>query len=162
MKEIRLTQGEVALVDDEDFEHLNQWRWFVQKRNHTSYAYRTTKSPKTSASMHRQLMDFPTGSQIDHIDGNGLNNLRCNLRICTSAHNSMNRKKRKNTSSKYKGVAWEKGKNRWYVSIKVGRKSYYLGKVGSEKEGALVYDKIAREWFGQYARLNFPLEVANG
>jgi hypothetical protein len=96
MKEIKLTQGQVALVDDEDFEKINQFKWFAAKKGKTFYATRniTVNGKRKSALMHWYIMD---GKSIDHIDRNGCNNCRNNLRFCTHQENQMNNRKRINT-----------------------------------------------------------------
>jgi hypothetical protein len=101
-------------------------------------------------------MGSPIGMQIDHRDTNGLNNQKTNLRICTVAQNQMNKRKSPNKSSQYKGVFWHKNKERWKATIRVNDTNIHLGSFKVEKEAALAYDKIAMEWCGQYARLNFP------
>ena len=88
MKEIPLTQGEVALVDDEDYEWLNQWRWYVLKARHTFYAVRFDGG--RTQSMHREIMCNPVGKEVDHSDMDGLNNQRINLRIATRSQNHKN------------------------------------------------------------------------
>lgn len=94
MKEIKLTQGKVVLVDDEDYEYLNQFKWYALKNHRTYYAQRVIQNNyiKRTLKMHRVIMDTPCGLEVDHIDGDGLNNQKCNLRNCTFAENRKNRK----------------------------------------------------------------------
>lgn len=171
MKKLKLTGGGVTLVDDEDFGWLNQNKWSIQNKKHTSYARRTQNAPPTSLNprrtkkviwIHRAIMDCPKGMQVDHIDGDGLNNQKSNLRICNNSQNQMNRKPRGTKCSIYKGVSKGKRDLNFVVKIGFGGKNIYLGSFKTAKEGALVYDCAAREWFGRYANLNFPLEVTNG
>lgn len=160
MKEIALSRGKIARVDNKDFKWLNQYRWyFMDSHNNTNYAYRilsTIRGACKNMSMHREIMGCPVGMEIDHIDGNGLNNLRSNLRICTVSQNHMNQRKNPNKSSIYKGVAWDKRDRRWKVRIGLNGKSYYLGYFKVEKDAGLAYDEKAKELFGEFARLNFP------
>src|SRR5690348_11276017 len=107
MKKIKLTQGKYALVDDADFEYLNQWKWQAKKCSDTLfYAHRTqryglrSENKKHHFKMHKLILKSPKGFEIDHEDGNGLNNQRKNLRICTHSQNGMNKK------LKSKGVSW--------------------------------------------------------
>lgn len=104
---------------------------------------------------HRVIMSAPSGMQVDHINGNTLDNRRCNLRICTSAENGRNRKPRKGGSSGYKGVCWNKPAQKWQARIMVGGKSISLGYFDDEVEAARAYDAAACEFHGDFARLNF-------
>jgi len=137
MKEIKLTQGKVALVDDEDFEYLNQYKWYASQ----GYAKR-----RGNIMIHQQL-GFYEG---DHLDGNGLNNQKYNLRFCTSAQNNMNRQKRNNCKSKYKGVSRQKHGIKWIAYIN----GKYIGSYDIEEQAALAYNHKAKELFGEFARLN--------
>ncbi len=106
--------------------------------------------------MHRLIMNAPAGLVVDHIDGNSLNNRKTNLRICTQAQNIHNSRPRRNRSSKYKGVFWNKVNKKWSVSIRKGDKRIYLGGFDDEIEAALAYDRKAEELFGEFAYLNMP------
>jgi hypothetical protein len=155
MKEIQLTQGKVALVDDYDYEVLNNFKWFAHKHRNTHYAGKQksrTEGKQRSELMHCIIMDH---KGIDHIDGNGLNNQRSNLRFATHQQNQMNRGKLKGTSSKYKGVSLDKRSNKWNSYIKKDQKVIYLGLYYDEVEAAKAYDQKAIELFGEFARLNF-------
>lgn len=117
MPYIQLTQGKWARVDAKDFDWLNQYKWHVLSRNkqyasHTG-PYISTKRQLT-IQMHRMILGLKLhdGKQVDHINGNGLDNRRCNLRICTHSQNHMNRQSHKHSSSKYKGVYWDKQYNK--------------------------------------------------
>lgn len=159
MKMIELTQGMVALVDDEDFERVNQHKWCAKKAWGSSgcdtfYAERCVfvDGKKIHIRMHWLIMG---GKWVDHVDGNGLNNQKLNIRFCTSQQNSMNRRPYKETSSKLKGVHYYKSKNNWTASIFFNGKKNHLGYFETEKEAAVVYDKKASEYFGEFAYLNF-------
>lgn len=166
MKKIKLTNGGYAVVDDSDYEELSANRWRRADIDGISYAVRTgtKKDGNQNAKiifMHRYLMNNPS-PEVDHIDGNGLNNQRSNLRVATRAQNMQNRcKYKRKCSSKYKGVSWRPGANgwrgHWRVAIAGKEIGWFYGRA-SEKDAALAYDKAAKVKFGEFARLNFPME----
>jgi len=145
MKTIELTQGEVALVDDEDFEELNQYRWRAHKNGNVFYAERSTRGvkPRTWVSMHRTLMNAPKGMIVDHIDGDGLNNRRSNLRVVTQRQNLQNMHTGK--SSIYPGVSWHKAVGKWQSQIRINGDYKYLGLFGIEEEAYAVYLKALED-----------------
>ncbi|MEW6206671.1 MAG: AP2/ERF family transcription factor, partial [Pseudomonadota bacterium] len=109
--------------------------------------------------MHRLILNAPPGIQIDHIDMDGLNNTKANLRLATPQQNRCNRSKTRANTSGYKGViqnksAWKTTK--WIASIVVNRKRMYLGSFNTPEEAAYAYDNAAKQYFGEFARLNFP------
>lgn len=143
MKKIALTKGKYAIVDDEDFEWLNQFKWAGDK-----YATRVT-----SVRMHTLIMNPPKGKVVDYINGDSLDNRRCNLRIATIGQNSQNSSKQLNRQSKYKGVC---GKRKiWRANIACNKKKYSLGSFKSEIHAAMAYDIAAADLFGEFAKLNF-------
>lgn len=159
MKEIKLTQGKVALVDDEDYEYLNQWKWYAYKHKykHTYYA-RKSKNNKCIL-MHRIIMNTPPNLQVDHVYHNGLDNrkfieingrLKQNLRNCTNSQNSMN--KTALGKSKYLGVSYV-GK---YITakIRINGRLRYLGSFKTEDAAALAYNEAAKIYHGEFANLN--------
>lgn len=151
--EIKLNKRYIALVDDEDFERVNKYRWFY---HHNGYARLTTKigKEKKQINMHRFILNAPINMEVDHINHNGLDNRRCNLRLCTHIQNQQNSKKRLNTKYKYKCVYFDKDKNKWRVRMKVNRKQIYIGYFESELEGAKAYNNAAIKYFGEFAKLN--------
>ncbi len=154
MKEIRLTQGKVALVDDEDFEWLSKQKWNAHKIRETWYA--TRHGADGSFYMHRVIMNAPTDKLVDHIDGNGLNNQKGNLRIASNAENLWNQGRHKNNTSGYKGIYLDKRCNKWAVQIRANRSSpQCMGYFETAEEAARVYDNAAKKLHGKFARLNF-------
>jgi len=149
MKEIPLTRGKVALVDDEDFEWLNQFKWFC---NTAGYAVRNLPKRK-SEYMHRAIIKTPDGLQTDHIDHNKRNNQKSNLRICDNAQNQANRHYKKSKNSGYRGV--EKRGNKFRAHITVSQNVIHLGHYDSPEEAALVYDGAVKKHFGEFAITNF-------
>lgn len=156
-KLISLTQGKHAIVDANDFDWLNQWKWNYHK---FGYAIRTQhvamlnrKQKKTGIRMHRLIMNAPAGSDVDHINGNTLDNRRCNLRLCTRSQNMMNQKKTRGLS-KYKGVYLNGERNKWMARLKINRRTIFLGRFSSQEEAALAYNNAAKKYFGQFAKLN--------
>jgi hypothetical protein len=155
-KEIKLTQGKVAIVDDEDFEYLNQWKWFANKFRGKFYAVRSFRTNKKCSSilMHRIIMNPIKGYVIDHIDGITLNNLKNNLRICTHGENLRNQKMSVKNKSGFKGVYWHKLGKKWAVSINIDKKILYLGLFTDLKEAAKTYNSAALKYHGEFAKLN--------
>lgn len=158
MKEILLTQEKVALVDDEDFEYLSKFVWYAMKNGNTFYAVRNSKctnGKRTTICMHCEIM----GSiGIDHIDHDGINNQKLNLRVCTHSNNLMNRRKWGNTSSKFKGVNFDKRSGKWRVQIMANWKRTCIGYFTSEDDAARAFDAKAKELHGEFAYLNFTNE----
>jgi hypothetical protein len=150
MREIPLTQGKVALVDDEDFELISQYKWHAQRGGSTWYAYRS--SGVKSISMHRQIAQPPDEKFIDHRDGNGLNNTRKNLRECTNQQNQRNRRKGATRKSPYKGVT--SAREKWRADIYSGGVRTALGSFAVPEEAARAYDRAAIAAFGEFAQIN--------
>lgn len=141
-----------ALVDDEDFEFLNKFIWSYEKKPHTSYA--STQLEDRRVYMHQLILPCPEGCTPDHINGNGLDNQRSNLRIATYSQNSANRRLPKNKSSKYRGVTWSISNNQWMAQLKNKGHNIYLGYFSSEIDAARAYNRAALEKFGEFARIN--------
>lgn len=156
MKEIKLPKGRVALVDDEDYERVNQFRWRATKEFNTLYAVRVIKvyGRRTTLRMHRFILGLTDKKiQVDHRSGDGLNNQRSNLRIATNQQNGRNRVG-VNKTSQFKGVYFNKEKNKYTAQIKLNYKTRYIGHFPSEIEAARAYDIRAKELFGEFARPN--------
>lgn len=158
MKYIQLTQGKKTVVDDADFDYLNQWRWYYKKQvdGNGGYAARNTidtNGKRGTIRMHQQLAASLPGDRVDHEDGDKLNNRRNNLRGADVFQNQWNRKKQSG-SSVYKGVTWHKKEKKWRAQIQVNKRKIVLGRYGSEHEAGMAYLKAAREYFGEYAKFD--------
>ena len=153
-KLIPLTRDKFAIVDAEDYGRLNQYKWHVNISYRGEYAVRCSGLKKIK--MHRLLLNAPPGRLVDHRDGNGLNNRKANLRLCTHKENARNARPSKGGSSRYKGVCWHKATKKFDARIEVDGKRYSLGRFDDEIEAAVVYDIKAMELFGEFAYLNFP------
>ena len=153
MKEIKLTRGFTAMVDDEDFEYFNQWKWQAHNQHGRLYATRSEKrgGKQKTIAMHREIIHTPVDMDTDHRDHNGLNNQRGNLRKATRAQNLMNQIPR--GKSKYLGVSYQENRIRAHIQLK--GKKIFLGSFGTEEDAARAYDNKAIELFGEYANLNF-------
>jgi hypothetical protein len=157
MKEIRLTQGQVALVDDENYDWLNSFKWYAIKDKNNFYAGRAivVNGTRTTQRMHQLIMgDNQLKLEIDHIDGNGCNNHQINLRFCTNQENMMNRRPNKNCSSIYKGVGWYERYGKWTARIRINGRLFNLGYFKIEEDAAKAYDVAAIKYFGEFAKIN--------
>lgn len=158
MQQIVLTRGYVALVDDEDFDRVSNrsWHALVVKSGLVYAASKTGgRLHGRTLLLHREIL---VGKKIDHIDGNGLNCVRSNLRVATMSQNQWNKRKGRSGSStsRYKGVDWHRLGKKWRARIVQYRVSRHLGLFVSEEDAARAYDAAARRLFGEFAALNFP------
>jgi hypothetical protein len=159
-KEIPLSKGFVALVDAADYDFLMQWRWQARrfKKGGGLYAVRTYHGAQDKCFMlfmHRVILNPASGVEIDHIDGNGLNNTRSNLRTATHQQNMYNIGPRSDNASGFKGVSLNKKTQTWQARITVNGKQAHLGCFPSPEDAARAYDKAARVHHGEFAWLNF-------
>ena len=169
MLHIPLTQGKFALLDDMDVD-LAKFRWFARRDKMNWYAGKNSSrtNGRGLIHMHRVIMERKIGytlsksDRVDHLDHDGLNNTRDNLRLATNAGNQYNQRctRLKKISSQYKGVAWYKRHSTWRAQINCKQIVYHLGYFENEIDAALAYDKAASKYFGEFANLNFPKEVS--
>jgi hypothetical protein len=152
VKTIPLGKGFYAYVDATDFEWLNQWTWQLMG----GYAARRHKGK--AIYMHREIMQPPDGMVVDHKNRNKLDNTRANLRACTQRENTRNREKRRNSSSRFKGVYFRKDTGKWRAVIRCGAKPMSLGYFTEEIEAARARDRKAVELSGELAWVNLPEE----
>ncbi len=160
-RRIPLTQGKYALVDVEDYERVNQYKWHIRRsnRSNTYYAARTvfvSKYNRKLVPMHRFIINAPDGLEVYHINGDGFDNRKANLRLATGFQNARNKGKRNNARvSRYKGVK-RNGSGRWHAVINYNCQRIYLGTYNTEEEAARAYDTAARKYHKEFANLNFP------
>ena len=160
MNEITLTQNKVAFVDDKDFERVNRFKWYAQNHGNQWYAvrnetYHHKKQRQRKVQMHRFITGISREWWIDHVNGEGLDNRRNNLRPCTNSTNQANRKTSCNKIVEYKGVYFHKKSGKYMVRIQQDGYRYFLGEYYSPIFAAEIYDKKAVELFGEYAKTNF-------
>lgn len=151
--------GNYAIVDDEDYEWLNQWKWYAEKRPYkTYYVVRGVWNKKTKKSglikMHRLITKPKKNLVVDHINHDGLNNCKNNLRVCSASRNCQNANKKHN----FRGTSLDKKTNMWVSQIDVNTKRFFLGRFKSRMEAAKAYDKAAKKYHGEFACLNFPIK----
>lgn len=149
---IPLTKGYVAIVDADDYERLAQYKWQVSKARNNLYAAR--KQGGMTIKMHRQILNAPRHLYCDHINHNGLDNRKCNLRLCTPAQNTYNKRPLPNSTSKYKGVSWDRKARKWQAEIRHHSRTIHIGYFEYELDDAIAYDDYAIELFGEFAYLN--------
>lgn len=162
MKRIKLTQGKFALISDADFSKVSRHKWHAEKGSSGVYYaatdIRLADGKRKTLRMHKLVLEVPTGFEVDHKDGDGLNNQRSNLRQATRAQNMHNTKAK---GPIHKGITFQKRLNGrpWQARIAHEGKQVHLGYFPTAEEAASVYDKAARELFGQFARLNKVVAV---
>lgn len=159
MRVIELTQGRVAKVDDEDYSRLAMHSWYYHA---AGYAARDVweDGERRTIYMHRAIMDPGPGQEVDHINGDGLDNRRENLRTCSHQENIAARSSSgRPGSSEYLGVSWSEATGKWRARIRHNYDEIHLGVFESEEEAARAYDRKALELRGEFATLNFPQEV---
>jgi hypothetical protein len=158
VREIPLTQGQVALVPDEWFEELDRHHWTATWRGKTFYAYRNARSQDAPCAntiwMHRVILSAPKGIRVDHKDGNGLNNVPPNIRLAPNGGNEQNRGKLSTNTSGFKGVHWCNFTNRWRSQIWLADKKIELGRFDDIADAARAYNAAAIKYHGEFAHLN--------
>jgi hypothetical protein len=141
--------GSHALVDEDDYELLKQYRWY---RNKVGYVWRYVG--RSMVYLHREIMRFPKTREVDHVNGNRLDNRKINLRTCTHAENRRNNRLQKNNRSGYIGVNWVKRAGKWRAEIQHNYKSIHVGLFDNRLDAAKARDKKAKELWGEHASLN--------
>lgn len=157
---IRLAQPQYAKVDPCDYGWLRGYEWLARKGGNSFYVQRQTAGGGGKVSliyMHHEIIRVPEGMVVDHINYDGTDNRRSNLRAATHSQNKYHRKKRPGTKhSKYKGLCRTKKTRKWQVRITFEKKQIHLGLFADEIEAAKAYDEAARKYHGEFASLNFP------
>jgi hypothetical protein len=155
---VPLTRGLHALVDEADYERVMAFKWSVRPDKKTAYAQRAIVLPDGRTST-QQMHNFIADSVgVDHINRNGLDNRRSNLRPATTSQNNANQGRRRDNTSGFKGVSWHASRKRWNARIGFQGKTISLGHYLTREEAARAYDQAAIEMYGEYAVLNFPRE----
>jgi hypothetical protein len=164
-RKIPLTQGKFAIVDQQDYERIAKYKWHVAKHGRSYYAQRGTGSAKSGkrkkhlVMMHREILRVGDDLLVDHKNQNSLDNRQVNLRAARWEENCWNKRKPNgHSSSRYKGVMWDKRRGKWQAQIGYKGKKIFLGYFDDEKEAATAYDKAAKLLFGEYAAPNLPSE----
>ncbi len=162
VREIPLRRGGVALIDDDDYKKIAAFRWNIRKDGYVEYAarYIQINGKNVRISMHRVILNLShrDGTIVDHINGNGLDNRKTNLRIVTSSLNRYNCRMRYNNTSGYRGISWHRKDKKWRVSICFKGKQFWCGEFINKISAALAYDNAAIKYYGTDAKLNFPKE----
>ncbi|MFD7705597.1 AP2 domain-containing protein [Streptomyces sp. NPDC059786] len=159
---IEIEKGHSVIIDRADEERIAPYSWHLLRgHNGKLYAYAQTKSGPVY--MHRLIAKTPVGRETDHVNGDGLDNRRSNLRIATCSQNLANRWKPQRAdgstaSSRFKGVSWDRSRSKWQSKITVNQHCKNLGRYDSEEEAARAYDAAALSHWGVFARLNFPID----
>lgn len=154
MKEIGLTRGVFAVVDDEDYEELSKYSWQARIQTYTGLFRAKRSGRPKEVDMARQIMNCPDGMEVDHINGDLLDNRRCNLRICTHRENMCNRGIQRNNTSGYRGVSFNKTWKKYSAQIFLNRKKIHLGAFKDPKLAAIAYNEAAKIRYGEFAKLN--------
>lgn len=159
-KEIKLTRGLIAVVDEADFESLSAFKWNACPCGPNFYARRNTRinGKHGSVYMHRQIMSAPRGVEVDHVNHNSLDNRRDNLRLATRAQNSANVSRLAKNSSGFKGVHWNEEKRAWCATITHNKKRVFLGLFKDKQDAAKAYDEAALVYHGAFASTNGTME----
>lgn len=156
-KEMHLPCGHVVIVDAADYEWLSQWKWHaLNNHGRGRYAIRGEKAEdgkQVTVYMHRLIMSAGKGILVDHINGDGLDNRRINLRLATR-HENMRNQHNQRSNSGYRGVSWHRTRKKWGARIRYANKLWHLGWFDDPKEAALAYNKAALEYFGEFASPN--------
>jgi hypothetical protein len=151
---IPLPRGLFAIIDASDTERVLPYRWFLSGGYVRRTEVRTGPGPRATILLARVILDAPSGTEVDHINQNKLDNRRANLRFATRRQNSRNRGPNANNTSGFKGVTWHKRTRRWHAQIGIGGRPYYVGSFDTAEDAAHAYNEAALETFGEFAWLN--------
>ncbi len=154
MKEISLTRGVSAVVDDDDYEKLSQYNWQARVQTYTGLFRAKRTGKEKEVDMARQIMNCPDGLEVDHINGDLLDNRKCNLRICTHQENMRNRRLQKNNTTGYRGVSYASRDGIYTAQIYLNRKCIRLGRFKTPDAAAIAYNDAAKIHYGEFAKLN--------
>jgi hypothetical protein len=146
--EIKLSNGQIALIDKGDFMRLNKFKW------HFVGGYAARKESGKTIYMHREIKNALKGTEVDHINNNGLDNRASNLRIVTRTQNNQNRGMQKSNTSGYKGVVWHKQNQKWWARIQINGKQISLGCFDAIEKAANAYKIASEQYHGSYSRIN--------
>lgn len=167
MAEVHLTRGLLALVDDADLPIIAAFKWWANRDHRTHYARASIYLGRFNGKcrfrrlvMHRLILDAPAGTQVDHINGDGLDNRRANLRLAGAHENAWNQRAPLNNSSGFKGVTFARREGRFQASLELDGKAIWCGYHATAEAAARAYDAAALKHFGEFARLNFPTKEA--
>lgn len=156
---LQLSKGQTTIIDKKTYWMVKPYKWYTSPTHKGYYASSviyTREAGRKKIYLHSHLLRIDSASQVDHINGNKLDNRLSNLRVCNTTQNSQNKTKTVKNTSGYKGVSWNDDKKKWNASIRVNGKTICLGNFGSKSAAARAYDTAARKYFGEFARLNFP------
>jgi hypothetical protein len=159
MAEIPLTKGRVAIVDDDMYDYLNQWKWFYHVNGYALRTYKENGKSKKER-MHRAVINAPSGYDVDHINGNKLDNRKSNLRVATRSQNNYNKSVQSNSTSGFKGVSWSTQKNKWRARIHVDKQEINLGFFEYTIDAVMAYNEAAMKYHQSFAKLNTLDEVS--
>ena len=163
-RRIYIGEGLYTIVDPDIYYRVGHLKWSVCGDGRKDYAARIDRKFRYGRTktifLHREIMNAPKGLLVDHHNGKSLDNRMDNLRLATHSQNMQNRRKRKNTTSQYVGIYFEKRRKKWTAGITVNKKKIWLGRFDDEKAAARAYDEAARKYHKEFARLNFPEEKA--
>ena len=143
-----------ALVDDEDYERINRWKWYSNKAGYAVREVKKGRFIKLTLRMHREILRYVGEKEVDHINNNKLDNQKINLRLCTHVENLMNKIKQSNNTSGYKGVSLHKKTGLWVAQLRYNGKRKLTKYFRNKEDAARAYNKSALENFGEFAHLN--------
>ncbi len=160
MKQIKLTNNKLTIVDNDDYIKYNKFKWYAHYDGYHYYPVRTYRynGIQKTIRLYRKIMNAKRTEKIDHINGNTLDNRKCNLRICSASENQMNRSKTKKNASGYKGVYWNNYNKKWQVGITFNKQKIHLGYFKDIKKAAKAYNKAAIKYHKKFAKLNKDLK----